>query len=186
MKRLFDITISFIFLLILAAPLLFIAIAVLLTSKGGVFYWSDRVGINSSIYKMPKFRSMLMTTPEVATDMLEQPKVYLTPIGGFLRKYSLDELPQLLSVIKGDMALVGPRPALFNQNSLIELRKEKGIDQLLPGITGWAQVNGRDNLSIIGKVVLDEEYMIRQSFWFDVRILWETFLKVLKRDGVSH
>ena len=186
MKRLFDITASLVLLVILAVPMIFIGITILLTSKGGIFYWSDRVGINSVIYKMPKFRTMLMTTPELATDMLEQPKDYLTPIGDFLRKYSLDELPQLFSVIKGDMTLVGPRPALFNQNSLIELRKEKGIDQILPGITGWAQVNGRDNLSMIGKVMLDEEYMIRQSFWFDIRILWKTFLKVLKREGVSH
>tara|TARA_B100000767_G_C19291336_1_gene339563 strand:- start:130 stop:519 length:390 start_codon:yes stop_codon:yes gene_type:complete len=129
---------------------------------------------------------MLINTPEVATHLLEKPDEYLTPIGGFLRNYSLDELPQLLSVINGDMSLVGPRPALFNQNNLIKLRIEKGLDKLLPGITGWAQVNGRDDLSIEIKVTLDEEYMNRQSFWFDMRILWLTFLKVLKREGVSH
>ena len=186
MKRLFDIIFTFIILLIVAVPMLLIAIAILLSSKGGIFYWSDRVGINSVIYKMPKFRSMLLTTPEVATNMLEQPEVYLTPIGDFLRKYSLDELPQLLSVIKGDMSIVGPRPALFNQNDLIELRKEKGVDKLLPGITGWAQVNGRDDLSIISKVALDKEYVNRQSLRFDIMIIWVTFLKVLKREGVSH
>ena len=186
MKRLFDITFSILILAVLAFPIFLIIVAILLTSKGKIFYWSDRIGINSTIYKMPKFRSMLINTPEVATHLLEKPDEYLTPIGGFLRNYSLDELPQLLSVINGDMSLVGPRPALFNQNNLIKLRIEKGLDKLLPGITGWAQVNGRDDLSIEIKVTLDEEYMNRQSFWFDMRILWLTFLKVLKREGVSH
>ena len=186
MKRLFDLTISVFIVVLLAVPMLFIVIAILLTSKGNVLYWSERVGINNTIYKMPKFRTMLLNTPEVSTDLLDRPEIHLTPIGGVLRHYSLDELPQLLSVIKGDMSLVGPRPALFNQNSLIAIRNEKGVDKLLPGITGWAQVNGRDDLSIIVKVALDEEYIYRQSFWFDIRIIWLTFLKVLKREGVSH
>jgi len=186
MKRLFDLTISVLILVLLAAPILLIVIAILLTSRGSILYWSQRVGINNSIYKMPKFRTMLVDTPEVATHLLDRPETYLTPIGGLLRHFSLDELPQLISVIKGDMSLVGPRPALFNQNNLIALRKEKGLDKFLPGITGWAQVNGRDGLSISEKVVLDEEYKNRQSFWFDLKIIWLTLLKVLKREGVSH
>ena len=166
--------------------MLFIAIAIQRTSKGPVLYWSDRVGKNNKIFKMPKFRSMLTDTPAVATHLLDNPDTYLSPIGGFLRRTSLDELPQLFSVLKGDMSFVGPRPALFNQEDLIALRKEKGVDRLLPGITGWAQVNGRDELSIPDKVALDVEYLNRQSFWFDMKILWMTFLKVIKRDGVSH
>ena len=157
-----------------------------LTSKGSALYWSDRVGKNNKIFKMPKFRSMLIDTPAVATHLLDNPDAYLTPIGGFLRRSSLDELPQLFSVLKGDMSFVVPRPALFNQDDLISLRKEKGVDRLLPGITGWAQVNGRDELSIPDKVALDVEYLNRQSFWFDIKILWMTSLKVVKRDGVSH
>jgi len=135
---------------------------------------------------MPKFRSMLINTPAVATHLLDNPDACLSPIGGFLRRTSLDELPQLISVLKGDMSFVGPRPALFNQDDLIALRSEKGVDKLLPGITGWAQVNGRDVLSVTDKVDLDEVYMQRQSFWFDIKILWITFLKVVERDGVSH
>ena len=138
------------------------------------------------IFRMPKFRSMLIDTPDVATHLLDNPDKYLSPIGGFLRRSSLDELPQLFSVLKGDMSFVGPRPALYNQDDLIALRSEKGVDKLLPGITGWAQVNGRDELSIPDKVALDVEYLKRQSFWFDMKILWMTFLKVMKRDGVSH
>ena len=163
-----------------------ITISIRLTSKGSALYWSDRVGKNNKIFKMPKFRSMLIDTPVVATHLLDNPDAYLSPIGGFLRHSSLDELPQLFSVLKGDMSFVGPRPALFNQEGLIALRKEKGVDKLLPGITGWAQVNGRDELSIPDKVSLDVEYLNRQSFWFDVKILWMTFLKVINRDGVSH
>ena len=159
---------------------------VITTSKGPVLYWSDRIGRNNEIFKMPKFRSMLIDTPAVATHLLDNPDVYLSPIGGFLRRFSLDELPQLLSVLKGDMSFVGPRPALYNQDDLIALRTEKGVDKLLPGITGWAQVNGRDELSIPDKVALDVEYLNRQSFWFDIKILWMTFLKVINRDGVSH
>ena len=186
MKRLFDLLLSITTLMLLVVLILLTAIAVHLTSKGSVLYWSDRVGINNKIFKMPKFRSMLIDTPAVATHLLDNPDAYLSPIGGFLRSTSLDEFPQLFSVLKGDMSFVGPRPALFNQNDLITLRTEKGVDKLLPGITGWAQVNGRDELSIPDKVILDLEYLNRQSFWFDMKILWMTFLKVIKRDGVSH
>jgi len=186
MKRVFDLFVGVILSLSLVIIVLFIAIAIRRTSKGSVLYWSDRVGKNNKIFKMPKFRSMLIDTPAVATHLLDNPDAYLSPIGGFLRSTSLDELPQLFSVLKGDMSFVGPRPALFNQNDLITLRTEKGVDKLLPGITGWAQVNGRDELSILDKVALDVEYLNRQSFWFDMKILWMTFLKVVNRDGVSH
>ena len=170
----------------LLISLLLIAVLVIATSKGPALYWSKRIGKNNKIFKMPKFRSMMTSTPAVATHLLDNPDSYLSPIGGFLRLSSLDELPQLFSVLKGDMSFVGPRPALFNQEDLIALRTEKGVDKLLPGITGWAQVNGRDELSIPDKVALDTEYLNRQSFWFDIKILWMTFLKVAKRDGVSH
>ena len=186
MKRIFDLLLDVAILVFLVAPMLLISVAVFLSSKGPVLYWSDRIGKNNKIFKMPKFRSMLTDTPSVATHLLDNPGVYLSPIGGFLRRYSLDELPQLFSVLKGDMSFVGPRPALYNQDDLIALRTEKGVDKLLPGITGWAQVNGRDELSIPDKVALDVEYLQRQSFWFDLKILWMTFLKVIKRDGVSH
>ena len=186
MKRIFDLLLVVSTLVFLIAPMLLISIAVRLSSKGPALYWSDRVGINNKIFKMPKFRSMLVDTPAVATHLLDNPDAYLSSIGGFLRRSSLDELPQLFSVLKGDMSFVGPRPALFNQEDLITLRTEKGVDKLLPGITGWAQVNGRDELSIPDKVALDVEYLSRQSFWFDVKILWMTFLKVINRDGVSH
>jgi len=186
MKRIFDLLLGVAILVLLVAPMLLISIAVRLSSKGPALYWSDRVGKNNKIFKMPKFRSMLTDTPAVATHLLDNPDTYLSPIGGFLRHSSLDELPQLFSVLKGDMSFVGPRPALFNQEDLITLRTEKGVDKLLPGITGWAQVNGRDELSIPDKVELDVEYLNRQSFWFDMKILWMTFLKVIKRDGVSH
>jgi len=173
-------------LVFLAAPMLIISIAVLVSSKGPVLYWSDRVGKNNKIFKMPKFRSMLMNTPTIATHLLDNPETYLTPIGGFLRRTSLDEIPQLFSVLIGDMSFVGPRPALFNQKDLIDLRKEKGINNLLPGVTGWAQVNGRDDLSIPDKVALDLEYLNRKSFWFDIKILWMTILSIAKNEGVSH
>ena len=186
MKRIFDLLLGVAILVLLVAPMLLISIAVRLSSKGPALYWSDRVGKNNKIFKMPKFRSMLTDTPAVATHLLDNPDVYLSPIGGFLRSTSLDEIPQLFSVLKGDMSFVGPRPALFNQDDLIAFRAEKGVDKLLPGITGWAQVNGRDELSIPDKVVLDVEYLNRQSFWFDIKILWMTFLKVINRDGVSH
>ena len=186
MKRLFDSLLAVIVIILLVVPIILTAITVCITSKGGILYWSDRVGKNNVIFKMPKFRSMLIDTPAIATHLLGNPDVYLSPIGGFLRRTSLDELPQLLSVLKGNMSFVGPRPALFNQNDLIAMRTEKGVDKLLPGITGWAQVNGRDELSIPDKVALDVEYLNRQSFWFDMKILWMTFLKVIKSDGVSH
>ena len=186
MKRIFDLLLGVAILVLLVAPMLLISIAVRLSSKGPALYWSDRVGKNNKIFKMPKFRSMLTDTPAVATHLLDNPDAYLSPIGGFLRRTSLDELPQLFSVLRGDMSFVGPRPALYNQDDLISFRTEKGVDKLLPGITGWAQVNGRDELSIPDKVALDVEYLNRQSFWFDIKILWMTFLKVVKCDSVSH
>jgi O-antigen biosynthesis protein WbqP len=186
MKRIFDLYTGIALLVLLVVPMLLITVAVRLSSKGPALYWSDRVGINNEIFKMPKFRSMLTDTPSVATHLLASPDTYLSPIGGFLRRSSLDELPQLFSVLKGNMSFLGPRPALFNQDDLIALRTEKGVNKLLPGITGWAQVNGRDELSVPEKVALDVEYMQRQSFWFDMKILWMTFLKVINRDGVSH
>ncbi len=170
----------------LALPLLAVALAVKLTSPGPVLYWSDRVGRNNRIFRMPKFRSMRTGTPAVATHLLKDPDVWLTPIGAFLRKTSLDELPQLWSILAGDMSIVGPRPALFNQDDLVALRTERGVHELMPGLTGWAQVNGRDELPIPQKVALDAEYLRRRSFLFDLRILWLTVVKVLKRDGVSH
>jgi O-antigen biosynthesis protein WbqP len=186
MKRIFDLLLGVAILVLLVTLMLLISITVLLTSKGSALYWSDRVGRNNKIFKMPKFRSMLIYTPTIATHLLDNPDSYLSPIGRFLRRSSLDELPQLFSVLKGDMSFVGPRPALYNQEDLIALRSEKGVDKLLPGITGWAQVNGRDELSIVDKVALDVEYLNRQSFWFDMKILLMTFLKVVKRDGVNH
>jgi len=186
MKRIFDLLLGVAIFVFLAVPMLLIAIAIRFSSKGPALYWSDRVGKNNKIFKMPKFRSMLVNTPVVATHLLDNPNAYLAPIGGFLRRSSLDELPQLFLVLKGDMSFVGPRPALFNQDDLITLRTENGVDRLLPGITGWAQINGRDELSIPDKVALDIEYLDRQSFWFDIKILWMTFLKVVKRDDVSH
>ena len=186
MKRIFDLLLVLVAAVVLAVPLLLLAVAVRLSSPGPALYWSDRVGRHNKLFKMPKFRSMLMDTPIVATHLLDNPDAYLSPIGGFLRRSSLDELPQLFSVIRGDMSLVGPRPALYNQDDLIALRIQKGVDKLLPGITGWAQVNGRDELPIPDKVALDVEYLNRQAFWFDMKILWMTFLKVMKRDGVNH
>ena len=186
MKRIFDIFLGCLVALILFVPVLLVAIAVRLTSKGPALYWSDRVGRNNEIFKMPKFRSMRVGTPAMATHLLADPKSHLTPIGSFLRKSSLDELPQLWSILKGDMSFVGPRPALFNQQDLIELRTEKGVHALVPGLTGWAQVNGRDELPIPQKVALDAQYLEQQSIWFDIKILWMTFLKVLRSDGVSH
>jgi O-antigen biosynthesis protein WbqP len=186
MKRVFDLLLAAFAACFLIWPVLLVALMVRLTSKGPVLYWSDRVGRRNVIFKMPKFRSMRMGTPAVATHLLSNPNSYLTPIGSFLRKSSLDELPQLWSIIKGDMSFVGPRPALFNQHDLIELRTRSGVDALVPGLTGWAQVNGRDELPIPVKVKLDVEYLSRCSLWFDIRILWLTLLKVIRRDGVSH
>jgi O-antigen biosynthesis protein WbqP len=186
MKRLFDLTLGLSAAIVLFLPILFIAILVRLTSKGPALYWSDRVGKGNAIFRMPKFRSMRLGTPAVATHLLSDPGAHLTPIGSFLRKSSLDELPQLWNIVVGDMSFVGPRPALFNQHDLITLRTQSGVHELVPGLTGWAQVNGRDELPILQKVELDIEYLRRRSFWFDVRILWLTFVKVLRRDGVSH
>jgi len=186
MKRFFDLFVGFVLTVLLLLPILLVLIAVRVTSSGPIFYWSDRVGKKNVIFRMPKFRSMYVDTPEVATHLLSDPGAHLTPIGGYLRRSSLDELPQLYSILIGDMSFVGPRPALFNQNDLIELRTEHGVDQIIPGLTGWAQVNGRDELSIPDKVALDVEYMQRQSFWFDMKILWMTFLRVTSTDGVSH
>ena len=186
MKRAFDICLGCLAALVLFVPVLLLAIAVRLTSKGPALYWSDRLGRNNVIFKMPKFRSMRLGTPAVATHLLADARLHLTPIGSFLRKSSLDELPQLWSILAGDMSLVGPRPALFNQQDLIALRTEQGVHTLVPGLTGWAQVNGRDELPIPEKVKLDVAYLQRQSLCFDIRILWLTFVKVLRRDGVSH
>ena len=186
MKRVFDICLGCLAALILFVPVLLVAMAVRLTAKGPALYWSDRVGRNNVIFKMPKFRSMWVGTPAVATHLLADARSHLTPIGSFLRKSSLDELPQLWSILVGDMSFVGPRPALFNQQDLIALRTEQGVHTLVPGLTGWAQVNGRDELPIPEKVKLDVAYLQCQSLWFDVRILWLTFVKVLRRDGVSH
>ena len=185
-KRLFDLIFGLIALIFTALPIVFVALVVFFSSKGPVFFWSDRVGLKGRIFKMPKFRTMLIDTPSVATHLLDNPDKYLSPVGSLLRQMSLDELPQLLSVLKGDMSFVGPRPALFNQEDLILLRNKHGVETLLPGITGWAQVNGRDELSISEKVLLDIEYLNHQSFWFDMKILWMTFLKVIQRAGVSH
>jgi O-antigen biosynthesis protein WbqP len=186
MKRLFDLIAGACAALVLLLPIVLVALAVRLTSKGPALYWSDRVGRNNVIFKMPKFRSMRVGTPAVATHLLADARSHLTPIGSFLRKSSLDELPQLWSILVGDMSFVGPRPALFNQQDLIALRTEQGVHTLVPGLTGWAQVNGRDELPIPEKVKLDVAYLQRQSLWFDIRILWLTFVKVLNRDGVSH
>jgi O-antigen biosynthesis protein WbqP len=185
-KRVFDLLCVAIAIPILIVPFTAVAILVKLTSRGPVLFWSDRVGVDSRIFQMPKFRSMLVDTPQLATHVLDDAKRYLTPIGSFIRKTSLDELPQLLSVIKGDLALVGPRPALFNQHDLVELRTALGIQRLVPGITGWAQVNGRDELSIPVKVSYDEVYLHKQSFLFDLKILGLTFVRVLGQSGIKH
>ena len=186
MKRVFDFTIAIFLLCFLSAPILIIAFMVKLTSKGPVFYWSDRVGIDNEIFKMPKFRTMRIDTPPVATHLLRNPDAYLTSIGSFLRKYSLDELPQLWSVLRGDMSFVGPRPALYNQDDLIALRTEKGIHKIIPGVTGWAQVNGRDVLPIPIKVEYDEYYLKNRSFILDIKILFLTLFKTVKSEGVQH
>jgi O-antigen biosynthesis protein WbqP len=186
LKRVFDLAFALLLACILALPILAVAALVRLTSPGPALYWSDRVGRRNTIFRMPKFRSMRIGTPVVATHLLTDPSAHLTPIGAFLRKSSLDELPQLWSILAGDMSFVGPRPALFNQSDLIALRNLHGVDALLPGLTGWAQINGRDELPIPEKVALDVEYLERQSLWFDIRILWATGMKVLRRDGISH
>jgi O-antigen biosynthesis protein WbqP len=186
MKLLFDFFLSVFAIVILSIPLLIAATVVRLTSPGPILFWSRRVGRNNQIFQMPKFRSMRIDTPAVATHLLQNPDQWLTPIGSFLRKSSIDELPQLWCILKGEMSFVGPRPALFNQDDLIAMRTERGVHQLLPGLTGWAQVNGRDELPIPKKVELDFEYLQRKSLLFDLKIFWMTALKVLVRDGVSH
>lgn len=185
-KRVFDLILSVVLLLILGIPMLLIAMFIKWKSPGPVIYWSDRIGINNCIFKMAKFRTMKPDTPQLATHLMKEPAAFLIPGGSFFRKTSLDELPQLLNVIKGDMSFVGPRPALFNQADLVALRTEKGVHRLVPGITGWAQINGRDDLAIPAKVALDEEYLRRRTFVFDMIILLKTALKVLKKEGVSH
>ena len=186
MKRIFDLILSLCLVPVLLVPILVIAVSVRLTSRGPALYWSDRVGVGNGIFKMPKFRTMRIDTPPVATHLLSNPDEYLTPIGPFLRKSSLDELPQLWSVLKGDMSFVGPRPALFNQDDLIALRTEKGVHRLIPGITGWAQINGRDDIPIPKKVEFDAYYLNHRSFVFDLKILFLTFLKVTRAENVSH
>jgi O-antigen biosynthesis protein WbqP len=186
MKRIFDCTMALLLLLALSIPALLIALLVKATSRGPVLYWSDRVGKDNAIFKMPKFRTMRTDTPAVATHLLDNADQYLTAIGKFLRKYSLDELPQLLSILKGDMSFVGPRPALFNQDDLVELRTKKGIHILTPGLTGWAQINGRDDLPIPVKVGFDEYYLKHRSSLFDVKIILMTVFKVLRSEGVKH
>jgi O-antigen biosynthesis protein WbqP len=185
-KRCFDLLLAVLALAILIWPMILVAIAARLTSPGPALYWSDRVGKDNAIFKMPKFRSMRIDTPAVATHLLEKPEAWLTPIGSFIRKTSLDELPQLWCILKGDMSFVGPRPALFNQHDLIELRTAQGVHKLVPGLTGWAQINGRDDISLPLKVQLDTEYLHKQSPWFDTRIIMLTFLRVIVRDSVSH
>lgn len=186
MKRTFDISLAIVAGLIFLLPMVVAALMVRLTSKGSTLYWSDRVGCNNQIFKMPKFRSMKAGTPAVATHLLTNPDTYLTPIGSFLRKSSLDELPQLWSILKGDMSFVGPRPALFNQHDLIELRTKAGVHTLIPGLTGWAQINGRDELPIPQKVALDVEYLHRRSLAFDICIIFMTAKKVIRHDGIVH
>lgn len=185
-KRTFDFLLALFAGLLLAVPIAVVALLVRLTSPGPALYWSDRVGRHNRVFRMPKFRSMRTDTPVVATHLLADPQAYLTPIGSFLRRSSLDELPQLWCILAGDMSFVGPRPALFNQHDLIELRTRAGVDELVPGLTGWAQINGRDELPIPQKVALDAEYLRRRGFGFDLFIIWQTAVKVLKRDGVSH
>lgn len=186
LKRVFDFLLALFFIVLLIVPSFFIGVAIRLTSKGPAIHWSDRVGKDNTIFKMPKFRTMMIDTPPIATHLLANPTSYLTSMGSFLRKYSLDEIPQLLSILFGQMTFVGPRPALFNQYDLIKMRNKAGVSRLCPGLTGWAQVNGRDELDLKAKVELDIEYMKKQSFVFDLKILWMTFLKVLNKDGVSH
>lgn len=186
MKRVFDLGLSLFTLFFSLVPVLILAVFIKSTSAGPVLYWSDRVGRHNKLFRMPKFRTMRVGTPAVATHLLTDPDQFLTPIGSFLRKSSLDELPQLWSILVGDMSFVGPRPALFNQFDLIALRTEHEIDKILPGLTGWAQINGRDELPIPEKVMLDKFYLTHQSFRFDLLIIFRTFLKVIRKDGVTH
>ena len=185
-KHIFDLLASSGLLLFLSLPMLIISLMILFSSKGPVLFWSNRIGLNNKVFRMPKFRTMRVSAPIMATHLIKNSEELLTPIGSFLRRFSLDEFPQLYSILKGDMSFVGPRPALFNQYDLIEMREIKGINKLMPGLTGWAQVNGRDNISLLDKVELDSEYLQRQSFIFDIKIIKLTILKVIKRDDVSH
>ena len=186
MKHLFDILLGLIIAPIIIAPSLIIALLVKITSKGPILFWSKRIGVNNEIFLMPKFRTMKQDTPDVATHLLKDPDQFITSIGPFLRRNSLDEIPQLYSVLLGDMSLVGPRPALFNQEELINLRNRKDIHKLKPGLTGWAQVNGRDVITIHEKVRLEEEYLDKMSWKMDIYILWLTFIKVLNKDSITH
>jgi O-antigen biosynthesis protein WbqP len=186
MKRVFDFLLALVASIVLFLPMLVIAVMIKVSSKGPVLFWSDRVGINNVIFKMPKFRTMYDNTPDIATHLLKNADLYLTPVGPYLRKYSLDELPQLWSILKGDMSFVGPRPALHNQEDLIAIRTARGINHLIPGITGWAQINGRDEISIPVKVLYDEYYLRHHSFFFDLRILWMTFSKVIRSEDIQH
>jgi O-antigen biosynthesis protein WbqP len=185
-KRIFDFSLSIISLIILSLPMLVIAVVIKLSSVGPVLFWSDRIGLHNKVFNMPKFRTMKLGTPNVATHLISNPDSYRTATGSFLRKYSLDELPQLFSIVLGDMSFVGPRPALFNQYNLIKLRTKYGIHNHIPGLTGWAQINGRDEIPIINKVEYDYEYILKQSFWYDMKILWITFIKVVSKSDVSH
>tara|TARA_B100000787_G_C16171083_1_gene286538 strand:- start:135 stop:695 length:561 start_codon:yes stop_codon:yes gene_type:complete len=186
MKRIFDLIFALLLCIVLLIPMILIAISIRLDSRGPAIYWSKRVGRKDRIFNMPKFRSMRLGTPEIATHIIEDPDVYISSIGGFLRQYSLDEIPQLFSILKGDMSFVGPRPALFNQNDLIRLRGLKQVNQLLPGLTGWAQINGRDEISVLEKVTLDVEYLQKKSFLFDIKILWKTLVKVITKESIVH
>ena len=185
-KRIFDLILALVLIVLFSIPMLVIAALIKLMSKGPVIFWTDRVGVNNSIFKMAKFRTMKLNTPQVATHLMENPEDYLIPVGEFLRKYSLDELPQLFNVLKGDMSFIGPRPALFNQDDLVELRTKRNIHTLTPGVTGWAQVNGRDDLPIPVKISFDEYYLNHRSFAFDFYIILLTVIKVVKREGVQH
>jgi O-antigen biosynthesis protein WbqP len=186
MKRGFDLVLALVLIILFSIPMLIIGVFIKLASKGPAIFWTDRIGINNTIFKMAKFRTMRTDTPQTATHLMENPEEYLIRGGGFLRKYSLDELPQLFNISKGDMSFVGPRPALFNQDDLVKLRTEKGVHRIIPGVTGWAQVNGRDDLLIPVKVSFDEYYLGHRSFWFDMYIMFLTMLKVVKREGVRH
>lgn len=185
-RRAFDIAFSTLLILLLSPLILILALSIKMTSKGPILYWSSRIGKNNKLFHMPKFRSMLIDTPQVATHLLTNPSVHLTPIGGFLRLTSFDELPQLFNILKGDLSFVGPRPALFNQDDLVALRTERGIHVLVPGLTGWAQINGRDELPIPVKVQYDYEYLQRRSFKFDLYIIFKTAFKVVRGDGIKH
>ena len=186
MKRIFDIILALVLIVLLSIPLLVVAVLIKLTSKGPVIFWTDRVGVNNTIFKMAKFRTMRLNAPQVATHLMKNHENYITPIGKFLRVYSLDEIPQLFNILKGDMAFVGPRPALFNQYDLVELRTKKNIHKLVPGVTGWAQINGRDNLPIPVKVEFDEYYLKNRSFPLDLKIMFMTLVKAIRGEGVQH